>query len=1135
MMKGICKKKLYSRIFILFTAFSIAMSALGGISFAAENSGNYAEIVFDKKITTKNLTYMPETFSWTPETRDGVTGRRSAHYTKGDGSVLLNLADGVMYNLPPGTPVDITIKYFDDDLGKFSIHYDSHKPMPNWNYDPNNTVWQKADDVKMENSQTWKTVKVHLEDLRAANRLNYGCDIRISTWDPLTGSSAKDVLIHSIRVEVSDFITPLEGNIGLEQYGNIAGPDEVINFTADARNKLDEELAVDWEINVYDEKGNLLDTKTLSYVMEAKEASVNKVKLINPVKYGFYKMTGRLKAHSVTNPERSYDYTYNTEFTISPTFDVSQSSDNFGSLNHYSKNRGDTVKTSEILRRAGMTITRDDIGGGVFKDGRWYANPELKEKWKYLAEQGHDILAMTTSDGIKSAWNMPPNTKEQLDAYELWCEGIARDLKGIVKYFEVWNEYNLKSYNEKGATAADYAEMCKRAYKGFKKGNPDAVVVGLDTAHIPLDFIEEVFEAGGYDYMDIISVHPYDWSGAFDADNLINNCNKLKELMMRYGELKPVWISEYGLFTMNEDATGSHWVGNDGHTFESQYQYWVLSRAVNDAYGLYDRFIAYCTHDFWPMDNTLYDFGFINVWEKSGDKTPFGAKPSYLGMAAYNLFVNRNTEATGKIRDGNFFALKFHNRDLDKDVLLIQDNGGESFKSLDLGCDTVTMYDGYGNQQAVLKSNNGVFGFSASLEPVWIVGNFKEFKEVKDGAAVEAPLTHISAVENDIAKVTFKKNISKKLNVNIEGIEKSGNGSFVGNKAEIKIPVMQKTGEKSDFYITISDDKGNVYYKYRYRISVVEPVMMNFTTEVASDNNVNRWRVRTEITNPANYSYISGTVRITSPESFVKASTSRRFERIAPGETRTLMINLPERLLQQVEDVELGCVLDTGVETSAVKQSTFSVAKYAHKKPIIDGNVNSGEWTGSWFGSEQERFVHGINDWGGPSDISFSMNTMWDEENFYLACVVTDDIHCMDYTPADVFHMYLGDSVQFALNDEEFLNPANFGSFMEFSIGKVNDVGPSMWRNMSMNNTPTGEVKGQKLEIKRHDTYTVYELCMPWDLLFGEGYVLNSDKRMRFSALVNDNDDGNRGYVEYMSGIASVKSAGQFGLIEFAK
>ena len=136
--------------FFSFLVTFLTMLQIMSSGFAEEDSNaeNYAEIVLGETVTTHNLTYSANSFSWQPETRNGVCGRRSRYYENGDGGLLLNLNDKFIYNLPNGTPVDITVKYFDDDMGKISIAYDSNNPMANWNWDPNNDIWQKIDDIK---------------------------------------------------------------------------------------------------------------------------------------------------------------------------------------------------------------------------------------------------------------------------------------------------------------------------------------------------------------------------------------------------------------------------------------------------------------------------------------------------------------------------------------------------------------------------------------------------------------------------------------------------------------------------------------------------------------------------------------------------------------------------------------------------------------------------------------------------------------------------------------------------------------------------------------------------------------------------------------------------------------------------
>ena len=53
----------------------------------------------------------------------------------------------------------------------------------------------------LEGSGEWKTHTFHVEDLKAANRLPNATDFRIGIWEPKTGMSPTDVLVHSVKVK----------------------------------------------------------------------------------------------------------------------------------------------------------------------------------------------------------------------------------------------------------------------------------------------------------------------------------------------------------------------------------------------------------------------------------------------------------------------------------------------------------------------------------------------------------------------------------------------------------------------------------------------------------------------------------------------------------------------------------------------------------------------------------------------------------------------------------------------------------------------------------------------------------------------------------------------------------------------
>ena len=48
--------------------------------------------------------------------------------------------------------------------------------------------------------------------------------------------------------------------------------------------------------------------------------------------------------------------------------------------------------------------------------------------------------------------------------------------------------------------------MLKACYQEIKKVNPDIPVIGIDCAGVDIDFMKKVFDAGGYEYMDVVSV-----------------------------------------------------------------------------------------------------------------------------------------------------------------------------------------------------------------------------------------------------------------------------------------------------------------------------------------------------------------------------------------------------------------------------------------------------------------------------------------------------------------------------------------------------------------------------------------------------------------------------------------------------
>ncbi|HEX8222080.1 MAG TPA: protein kinase, partial [Chloroflexia bacterium] len=84
--------------------------------------------------------------------------------------------------------------------------------------------------------------------------------------------------------------------------------------------------------------------------------------------------------------------------------------------------------------------------------------------------------------------------------------------------------------------------------------------------------------------------------------------------------------------------------------------------------------------------------------------------------------------------------------------------------------------------------------------------------------------------------------------------------------------------------------------------------------------------------------------------------------------------------------------------------------------PTIDGDLS--DWAGAepWAAPAFDSITY-INDkvrdlkWGGPDDLSATFNFAWDDTNFYVATVVTDDVH-MQTANTRGYNLYFGDDIE---------------------------------------------------------------------------------------------------------------------------
>jgi hypothetical protein len=197
---------------------------------------------------------------------------------------------------------------------------------------------------------------------------------------------------------------------------------------------------------------------------------------------------------------------------------------------------------------------------------------------------------------------------------------------------------------------------------------------------------------------------------------------------------------------------------------------------------------------------------------------------------------------------------------------------------------------------------------------------------------------------------------------------------------------------------------------------------------------------------------------------------------------------------------------------------------YAPNPPKIDGSLE--EWTNTEpIGMGRREQVHD-KQWRGPADLSAYAYVQWDEQNFYFACAVTDDVVVQNFPPAELWR---GDSVVFALSTDRSAPPDRTGyspADHEFGLALRNGAEPILYRFAGPPGTTPGVMTKGVVAVRRSGSRTFYEAAIPWSEL---GFARPKPGAMYgFSVLINDNDGEGRGYIAWSDGLDDVKRPGLF-------
>lgn len=1064
--------------------------------------------------------------------------------------IYVNLEDDIAYQMTDGTNFEVVVEYMDNGHSSLTLEYPYYAVNNNLIVPTHGTAVaedkfvKELDYLDFTDTNTWKKHKWLLQAPSMKNAMK-GADFRIGVYSDTMGFSTDGkVYIKSISVKKLDTKDQVGIDIDSELLGNIFYTGEPMSFEVtfdpgknERYKKINQSYKAQAVLSLIDDAGEIVRQET-------REVSVSPDKLtktnvsFDVDTYGLYK----IKAELISTEKNIYsEYHERCSYVrsekgkiLNPKAGISVASLVDGELSKWH---------AEVLANAGFSSARMHYGAPeaigtlteLHRPDNVAMRPAYDEYIQDMKAKGIDVTCYFSSQNNEIGKTQQiPNTPLARRAWlEAEMEFIGK-LYGSISLWETINEPNFRIPQKADYNMQDTADLINATVPVLKENFRKLTIGGPQLGHVAnkYNWVGQFIETGAMDLLDVYTLHMYTWDDDPITLNwwtaMTANGSTLQELVDLFEKNnidKEVYVTEYGYSAFHQVCT-SEWLQacwNIQNTIE----------LLKDDFSQKNFIFRLDNAQVNKRTEREHNFGLVRSVNASATVDPGAAKEQYLAFSNFNhemydaeyrdyYQLNENTE-----------CMRFYKTETQEDLLTMFTNSAAEVAHLDLGTNSVTVTDLYGNTQKI-DSVDGTYTFPISEAPCFIKGKFKKCEYIEESSVM--PETVLLAVDynSEYELKVFAPEI-KGLKVSAETmygseIEVTGIEAFKDGTAKLKFRTGSSAPKgKEPVKLTVSDEK-NIYFCGDISFNYASPVEIFAAVRLNADGS---WTASARLTN-LTAADVSGTLKFVAPQSWAENVKSEHVT-IEVGETKNVELLLPEGCESEAENIaQLAFIID-GANDSAVyynKAFDFVAVKHRPEGMTVDGKLD--DWADAkWINLDKtSQFVevHGFdNIYRGLDDIKGKMALMWDSDRLYIAADIEDDLlYCQGDDPSRMWSL---DSLQFAIVYDPD-NAKSYTYFVEIACGLFNGT-PTAYRHKNIINglMDHTNVKDIDMQIVRDGNHTKYEIAIPWYSMFETRDLPKVEKgqEFKFSALINENDTGERkGYYEFGSGIGATKNSQEF-------
>lgn len=789
--------------------------------------------------------------------------------------------------------------------------------------------------------------------------------------------------------------------------------------------------------------------------------------------------------------------TLETAFATLPEFDLSAVTDSpFGVQTHYGISWNKEM--IPLIKYAGSKNVRDSFYWSEVEltKGQYSFNSKFTLPMQsFNAFSINPFLSFAFSNKYYDG-GQTPYTAEAHDAYAKYVKAMINKFGSQLQAGEMWNEFNLPYFGGNGpaASRADvYFNLLKEGYEASKAMNPDFNVVGGSTVGIPIDWLEQLFELGGLDYMDTLSVHPYRYPET--PEGLLEEIDQLNQLIREHndGETIPIWFTEIGW------PTHLNPTGVDENT---QAAYLIRSYVLSIAAGVEKIFWYNFMDTGTDKLANEHNFGLIrNTGDTLGSYTP---KPAYVALATLTRQLTGANLVSQEAADG-IYHYTFDKNNEKTNVLWSLDK-----KDVALHTQAPLTVINMMGKKTIYTPLQGKVYLTLTGEPLFLAGDIDSVEQSQSYSLQSEP-----AFTNDPISLTLRVNDlgdedELTAKISLQGVSQEIHINTSGDYT-ISFPGVDGVGTRKA--------TAELFAEGAAIAGLSETVVIQQAEKVSSKHVIRNGADVMEVM-IANERPVDR--RLTKIDWSIGASSgSTAFDAVIPANT---VYTADLSLSGMPEGSLLPYVFKIYMEDGALLKSegTVKLVSASARVPLPFRTLDHGEDLGDLVGIDLLTDVNSrISSHKGQEDFSGKLWSAYDDSHLYLYARVHDDIFSQ---PKQGDAIWEGDSIQFAISAGM---PGENLQWYEYGMA-LTGGGPELYRWMAPQGYMTGPIINPDLQVTRDETAkdTIYELALPWSEL---SPIIPTDGLLSMSIVINENDgNGRRGYVEWGSGIGSSKQSSLF-------